>query len=236
MNLEPREQPLAIVLVSGGMDSCVTSAMAAQEAVPAFLHVSYGQNTSEREHLAFTEIADYFGIPEDKRLSVELPHLGKIGGSALTDDSMEVPKFHSLEEEEEEQGEKPQTYVPFRNSHILCMAVSWAEVIGATRIYIGAVEEDSAGYPDCREEYFEAFNELIAKGSYAGDKLKILTPVIKFSKADIVKKGSELSAPFHLTWSCYERSDTACGKCDSCLRRLRAFEEAGIEDPIDYVE
>ena len=222
-----------IALVSGGMDSCVAAAFASRETSPAFLHVKYGQRTEAGEERYFRDIADYYNIPPERRLVVSLTHLSKIGGSALTDQNIPVPKHLSVPEKMDF---APATYVPFRNTHILSIAVSWAEVIGASAIYIGAVEEDSAGYPDCRPEYYEAFNRLIATGSYAGERLKVLTPLIDMTKTEIVKKGIELGAPLHLSWSCYERSEQACGRCDSCLRRLRAFREAGFEDRIPYVD
>lgn len=224
--------PHGIVLVSGGMDSCVTAAAALQEGSAAFLHVDYSQRTEARERLAFQQIADYYNIPLSLRKIITLDHLQAIGNSALTDANIPVPKFEKLEEAKD--GDIPITYVPFRNAHILCMAVSWAEVVGARRIYIGAVAEDSAGYPDCRPEFYEAFNRLVEVGSKAGGNLKIVAPLISMSKKEIVQKGLELNAPLHLTWSCYEQSEKACGHCDSCLRRLRAFHEAGIEDPIPY--
>ncbi|HOE63500.1 MAG TPA: 7-cyano-7-deazaguanine synthase QueC [Candidatus Sumerlaeota bacterium] len=224
--------PHGIVLVSGGMDSCVTAAIALNEGAAAFLHVDYSQRTEARERLAFHQIADYYKIPSFFRKVITLDYLRSICCSALTDDSIPVPKFEKLEEEGN--GEIPITYVPFRNAHILCMAVSWAETIGARRIYIGAVAGDSAGYPDCRPEFYEAFNKLVEVGSKAGRSLKVAAPLIKMSKKEIVQKGRELNAPLHLTWSCYEQSEKACGRCDSCLRRLRAFQEAGVVDPIPY--
>jgi 7-cyano-7-deazaguanine synthase len=230
----PQDKPVGIVCLSGGMDSCVTAAIAIREAYPAFLHISYGQRTENREKRAFDQMADFYRIPSERRLHLRLDQLRIIGGSALTDPDIPVPKFDRIEEEEPS-GSLPVTYVPFRNTHILSLAVSWAEVIKAERIYIGAVSEDSAGYPDCRPEYYEAFNKLIAAGSSLGGKLKVFTPLIRMTKVEIVKKGMELSAPFEFSWSCYEREDMACGKCDSCLRRLRAFEEAGFTDPITYI-
>lgn len=226
-------KPVGIVCLSGGMDSCVTAAIAVRETLPAFLHVSYGQRTEKREKMAFEQISDFYRITPKRRLHLRLDHLRIIGGSALTDTHIPVPKFEKVEEGEPSDS-LPVTYVPFRNTHILSLAVSWAEVIKAERIYIGAVSEDSAGYPDCRPEYYRAFNKLIATGSSMGDRLKAFTPLIHLKKNEIVVKGVELLAPFHLTWSCYEREDVACGKCDSCLRRLRAFKEAGFPDPIKY--
>jgi 7-cyano-7-deazaguanine synthase len=212
--------------MSGGMDSCVTAAIAAQTNDVAALHVSYGQLTEARERRAFQDIADFYGIQE--RLLIEQPYLGQIGGSALTD--RRIP----LREADLEATDVPASYVPFRNAHFLAVAVSWGEVIGAERIYIGAVEPDSSGYPDCRPAYYRIFNELIGAGTRPDTHLEIVTPLIHLRKHEIVKKGIELRAPFHLSWSCYRSSEEACGVCDSCALRLRAFEHAGVEDPIPY--
>ena len=217
----------AIVLVSGGMDSCVTAAIAAREnEAAAFLHISYGQRTETRERQAFNNIADHYGVKD--RLDVSIEYLAKIGGSSLTDDGMEVAEADLQSEE------IPTSYVPFRNANMLAIATSWAEVIGASSIYIGAVSEDSSGYPDCRPEFYEAFQRTIDTGTKPDTKIEIRTPIISLSKAKIVQKGIELDAPLHLTWSCYRSEDLACGTCDSCALRLRGFERAGIEDPIPY--
>ena len=218
--------PKAVVLISGGMDSCVTTAIADQQNELAGLHVSYGQLTEARERQAFHEIADFYGI--GKRLLIEQPYLGHIGGSALTD-----PRI-PLRDANFEATDIPASYVPFRNAHFLAAAVSWGEVIGAKTIYIGAVEPDSSGYPDCRPTYYRIFNELIAAGTRPETRLEIVTPLIHLRKHEIVKKGIELGAPFHLSWSCYRSSEKACGTCDSCALRLRAFEQAGVEDVIPY--
>jgi len=223
---------IGIVCLSGGMDSCVTAAIAVREVLPAFLHVNYGQRTEERERRAFQQIADFYKAAPERRLCVDLDSLHRIGGSALTDEHIPVPKFERLEEGTP--AILPVTYVPFRNTLILSLGVAWAEALKAERVYIGAVAEDSAGYPDCRPEYFEAFNRLIEVGSSLGGRLKVVTPLIRMKKADIVRKGMELGVPFQLTWSCYEDSEEACGRCDSCLRRIRAFHEAGLQDPIPY--
>ena len=216
-----------IVLLSGGMDSCVCAALAVRDFDAAAAHVSYGQRTEERERKAFLGICDRLGIRD--RLLVRNEALPAIGGSALTDESVAVPESHAL-------GHAiPVTYVPFRNAHFLSVAVSWAEVLGAGKIYIGAVEQDSSGYPDCRPAYYEAFNEVIREGTKQG-KIEIVTPLIALRKHQIVKLGLELGAPLDLTWSCYSREDRACGVCDSCVLRLRAFQEAGTADPIPYVE
>ena len=217
----------AICLVSGGMDSCVTAAIAARESGElAFLHISYGQRTEERERRAFNDIADHYGI--EKRLDVSIEHLAKIGGSSLTDENIAVTEANLTSKE------IPTSYVPFRNANMLAIAVSWAEVFGATRIYIGAVAEDSSGYPDCRPEFFEAFQQTINTGTKPDTHIEIRTPIIHLTKAEIVKKGIELNAPLHLTWSCYRSETLACGTCDSCSLRLRGFEQAGIIDPILY--
>jgi 7-cyano-7-deazaguanine synthase len=216
----------AVVLMSGGMDSCVTAAIASRSYDIAALHASYGQRTEMRESQSFQALADHFGA--FSRLAVKLDHLRVIGGSSLTDPAMQI-RHADLESQD-----IPNTYVPFRNAHFLSIATSWAEVLGATKIFIGAVWEDSSGYPDCRPEYYEAFNRVIRTGTRPTTDITIETPLIHLSKKEIVKKGIELRAPFHLTWSCYRDSDAACGICDSCALRLRAFQEAGMEDPIPY--
>jgi 7-cyano-7-deazaguanine synthase len=221
-----------VVTLSGGMDSTVCAALAVRDkgaAQVAALHVSYGQRTEAREQSAFTEICDRLGIR--RRLMVRNQALSQIGGSALTDSSLAVP---TAGKEIGSGSQVPITYVPFRNAHFLSVAVSWAEAIGASDIYIGAVEQDSSGYPDCRPEYYEAFNRLIQAGTKEG-KIRIVTPLIALKKVEIVKLGVELKAPFELTWSCYSREDSACGVCESCALRLRAFDAAGTSDPIPYV-
>ncbi len=218
---------LAICLVSGGMDSCVTAAIAREENEElAFLHVSYGQLTERRERRAFEEIADYYGV--SKRLAVSLEQLARIGGSSLTDSSIPVSEADLSSQE------IPTSYVPFRNAHFLAVATSWAEVVGAARVYIGAVAEDSSGYPDCRPEFYEAFQKAIDAGTRPSTRVEIRTPVIFLRKAEIIRRGVELGAPLHLTWSCYRAEDVACGSCDSCALRLRAFREAGVSDPVPY--
>ena len=218
---------MSIVLVSGGMDSCVTATMAADQSNDlAFLHISYGQRTESRERKAFNDIADFYRV--EKRLDISIEHLAKIGGSSLTDQKIEVS------EADLDSKQIPTSYVPFRNANMLSIAVSWAEAIGADAIYIGAVTEDSSGYPDCRPEFYEAFQKTIDTGTKPDTHIQIRTPIIHLSKADIVKKGIELNAPLHLTWSCYRDNDLACGTCDSCALRLRGFEKAGIKDPIPY--
>jgi 7-cyano-7-deazaguanine synthase len=227
-------QDKAVVLVSGGMDSCVCAAIACKlhgAANIALLHASYGQRTESREARAFREIADFYAVT--RRLMVRLDHFRAIGGSALTDDRIAVPE-NELGAPELHGSEIPVTYVPFRNAHFLSVGVSWAEAIGAGAIYIGAVAEDSSGYPDCRPEYYRVFQELIHAGTRTETQIAIATPVIAWKKSEIVRKGVELGAPLHLTWSCYQNEQEACGVCDSCLLRLRAFSDAGVTDPISY--
>ena len=224
------QTPVAVVLLSGGMDSCVCAAIAAQSHRLALLHSSYGQLTEERERRAFEEIADHFQAPH--RLRIEQRYMTAIGGSALTDRSLGVPNADLVAAQ---QGHIPITYVPFRNAHFLSAAVSWAEVLGAERIFVGAVEQDSSGYPDCRPAYYQAFSELIERGTRPETKIEVRTPLIGCSKAEIVRRGVLLGAPLHLTWSCYRAEDVACGICDSCVLRLRAFEQAQEKDLIPYV-
>lgn len=221
-----QSKPKAVVLLSGGMDSCVCAALAARDCEAAAVHIRYGQRTEARECRAFYAICDRLGIPD--RMVIHNEALSKIGGSALTDTRIAVP------ESDGRPGERiPVTYVPFRNAHFLAVAVSWAEVLGATRVYIGAVEPDSSGYPDCRPAYYRAFNEVVRTGTREGN-IEVVTPLIALRKQEIVRLGLELDAPFDLTWSCYTREDQACGACESCVLRLRAFEAAGARDPIPY--
>jgi len=221
----------AVVLLSGGMDSCVCAALAARDHQAAAVHVSYGQRTEDRERRSFESICNWLGIRD--RLLVRNEALRSIGGSALTNPRIAVPEakiFGAIVPVG-----IPVTYVPFRNAHFLAVAVSWAEVLGAEEVYIGAVEPDSSGYPDCRPEYYRAFNEAVRAGTKEGI-IRVVTPLIAMHKAEIVRLGLELNAPFDLTWSCYQREDRACGVCDSCVLRLRAFREAGVEDPVPYAE
>ncbi len=219
---------LAVVLVSGGMDSCVTAAVANQEADEiALLHVSYGQRTEQRERRAFAEIANHFQVK--RRLTVSLEHLAQIGGSSLTDNTIEVTPANLSSRG------IPSSYVPFRNAHLLSIATSWSEVIKANSIFIGAVAEDSSGYPDCRPEFYDAFQSVIDRGTKPTTRIKIRTPIIGLKKSEIVQLGLRLAAPLELTWSCYRESESACGDCDSCALRLRAFREAGVADPIPYL-
>jgi 7-cyano-7-deazaguanine synthase len=215
----------AVVLLSGGMDSCVCAALAARDHVAAAVHVSYGQRTAERERRSFLAICERLNIHD--KLIVRNEALRAVGGSALTDSTIAVPRAEAIGPG------VPVTYVPFRNAHFLAVAVSWAEVLGAEKVYIGAVEPDSSGYPDCRPAYYEAFNQVVKAGTKDG-RIEIVTPLIAMRKAEIVRLGLELDAPFDLTWSCYSREDLACGVCDSCALRLRAFAAAGVKDPIPY--
>jgi len=224
----------AVVLLSGGMDSCVCTAIARAKHGPdkiALLHAGYGQRTEARERRAFEGIADFYKVRE--RLTVRLEHFRAIGGSALTDTKISVPE-NELDKAGAHGSMIPVTYVPFRNAHFLSVGVSWAEAIGANYIYIGAVAEDSSGYPDCRPEYYRVFQELIRVGTRPETQIEIMTPVIAMKKSEIIRKGIELGAPLHLTWSCYQNEQEACGVCDSCLLRLKAFSESGNPDLIPY--
>ena len=217
----------AVILLSGGMDSCVCAALAARDHRAAAIHVSYGQRTEARERESFLAVSDRLGITQ--RLLVRNEALKAIGGSALTDERIHVP------ESQPPGRDIPVTYVPFRNAHFLAVAVSWAEVLGASKIYIGAVKQDSSGYPDCRPAYYQAFNQVVKAGTKEG-AIEVVTPLIAMRKSQIIRLGLELGAPFDLTWSCYSREDRACGVCDSCVLRLRAFEEAGARDPLSYAQ
>ena len=212
--------------VSGGMDSCVTAAIAAESHELYLLHVNYGQRTEERELIAFNDIAEFYNAKG--KLIVDLQHFSFIGGSSLTDKNIEVSNADTSEKE------IPTSYVPFRNAHIISACVSWAEVLEANAVFIGAVWEDSSGYPDCRPEFFKSFERSVELGTKPSTHIKIETPIINFTKKDIVLKGLKLKAPLHLTWSCYKNEEEACGVCDSCALRLRGFQQAEVEDPIKY--
>ena len=222
------DRSLAVILASGGMDSCVTTAIANLDCRLAMLHVGYGQRTEARELRAFSALADFYLA--EYRLVCRLDHLAQIGGSSLTDAKIAVEPANL------DRQDIPSSYVPFRNAHFLAIAVSWGEVLGARKIFVGAVAEDSSGYPDCRPEYYEAFNHVIAAGTKPETHLEIVTPVIHMRKSEIVRRGRELGAPFELTWSCYQGQEVACGVCDSCALRLRAFEEVGLDDPLPYLQ
>ena len=215
-----------IILVSGGMDSCVTATVAKADGYDlSFLHMNYGQRTEKRELKAFHDIADYYMV--DERLVVDICHLSTIGGSCLTDKNIEIPDANL------DNSDIPISYVPFRNANILSAAVSWAEVIKAIAIFVGAVEEDSSGYPDCRRSFFDAFEKVIDAGTKPETNIKIITPLITLTKKEIVEKGISLNAPLHLTWSCYKNEDIPCGECDSCALRARGFKQAGCRDPLE---
>ena len=220
------DKKLAVIACSGGMDSCVTAAIAKETYNLALAHFNYGQRTQERELKAFNDIADFYGV--ENRLIIDFSHFHNIGGSSLTDMNIKV------EHADLNNKEVPNSYVPFRNANILAACVSWAEVIGAEAVYVGAVYEDASGYPDCRPEFYQAFEKMVDIGTKPTTHIKIITPIINLSKAEIVKKGIELNAPLNLSWSCYQDSDEACGECDSCAFRLRGFQQAGVDDPIKY--
>ena len=229
MTKSEHERPRAVVCLSGGMDSCVCAALAARDFEVYAVHFSYGQRTEARELRSAEEVARIVGVRELLHLKIDL--FRRIGGSALTDTAIAVPVASA--DEATIGSEVPVTYVPFRNAHFLSAAVSWAEVLGASTVFIGAVEQDSSGYPDCRPAYYEAFNELIKRGTKDG-KIRVVTPLIEMRKSEIVRLGVELGAPFHVSWSCYSGESEACGVCESCVLRLRAFREAGAIDPIPY--
>jgi 7-cyano-7-deazaguanine synthase len=217
---------IAVVAVSGGLDSCVTAAFANENYELALAHFNYGQRTERRELKAFNDIAGYYNV--EKKLIIDFQQFKSIGGSALTDENLKISKADLNNKN------IPASYVPFRNANILSACVSWAEILNAKAVFIGAVYEDATGYPDCRPEFFKAFEKVIDLGTKPETKIIIETPVIHLSKSDIIKKGIELGAPLHLTWSCYQNEDEACGVCDSCAFRLRGFQQTGIEDPIPY--
>jgi 7-cyano-7-deazaguanine synthase len=219
-------KPLAVVCVSGGMDSAVTAALAALEHRLAFLHANYGQRTAAKELECFEGLAGHYAV--EARLVVDFKVLSAIGGSSLTDRRIAVRQGEPLA------GAVPTSYVPFRNAHLLSAAVSWAEVLGARAVFVGAVWEDSSGYPDCRPEFYRAFQEAVRLGTRPETEIEIVTPVIRMGKAEIVRRGLELGVPFASTWSCYQAEDRACGLCESCVLRLRGFLEAGVQDPIPY--
>jgi 7-cyano-7-deazaguanine synthase len=225
-------RPKAVVCLSGGMDSTVCATLAARDYESYGLHFSYGQRTQARELQAARDVAQAVGLQELMELDTDL--FRRIGGSALTDSRIDVPEAGVESGAAHRTGtDVPVTYVPFRNAHFLSAAVSWAEVLGATTVFLGAVEQDSSGYPDCRPAYYEAFNELIRRGTKQGE-IEVVTPLIKLRKHEIVTLGVELGAPLHVSWSCYSGESEACGVCESCDLRLRAFAAAGLADPIPY--
>jgi 7-cyano-7-deazaguanine synthase len=220
------KQKKAVILVSGGMDSCTTAAIAAEDYELAFLHLNYGQRTEKRELKAFHDIAGYYGVRE--KLVIDVKYFTQIGGSSLTNFDLKV------EEADLKRKDIPNSYVPFRNANILAIATSWAEVIGAEKIFIGAVQDDSSGYPDCREEFFKAFNETIQHGTKPDTSIAIETPLLHLKKDEIIRKAIVIKAPLQLSWSCYQNEEKACGVCDSCALRLRGFQQAGADDPLPY--
>jgi 7-cyano-7-deazaguanine synthase len=231
-------RPLAVVLLSGGMDSAVSAAVARQDYELALLHATYGQRTAIRERRSFSALADHFGVPEERRLVLELAFLERLGGSALTDRRLAVPLAEigsrSAPPLSPAPSRVPVTYVPFRNANLLSCAIAWVEILGAEAVVIGAVEEDSSGYPDCRESFICAFEQAARLGSRTGDRLRVVAPLVHRSKAEIVQLGLQLGVPFELTWSCYQSDDTACGRCESCQLRVRGFRDAGAVDPLPY--
>jgi len=230
-----KEKDIAVIAVSGGLDSCVTTAIAKQDFELAFAHFNYGQRTEKRELKAFNDLADFFNV--DKKLIIDISHLSRIGGSSLTDKRIEVSTADLSNKRNLPIGRQvPTSYVPFRNANILAACVSWAEAIKAKAVFIGAVQEDSSGYPDCRADFFSAFEKMVQFGTKPSTSLEIKTPIINLTKEEIIKLGMELNAPLHLTWSCYKNENKACGVCDSCALRLRGFQTAGVEDPISYIE
>ena len=226
--LNGQGKPLGIALVSGGMDSLVMAAFCRRETELALLHVNYGQRTEARELACFNAIAEFLEVPPSRRLVADIGYLKAIGGSALTDGSIDVPGADLGRKE------VPVTYVPFRNAHLVAIAVSWAEVLGAKSVYIGAVAADSSGYPDCRPEFYEAMNETIRRGTKEGSGIVVKAPFIQLKKKDIVRMGISMGVPFEHSWSCYREEERACGLCDSCALRLRAFAEAEAVDPLPY--
>ena len=216
----------SIVLVSGGMDSCVCAARETKAGPTSFIHFNYGQRTERREIRSFKALARRLGVRET--LTVDLTAMARIGGTTLLKGrgSIPAPRF--------EEGEIPSTYVPFRNGIMLAYAAAWAEVTGARRLVIGAVEADSSGYPDCRRLFLDAFSKAIALGTKAGVRLRVEAPLVGMTKGEIVRLGVRLGAPFDLTWPCYAAETKACGRCESCLLRLKGFREAGVADPIRY--
>jgi 7-cyano-7-deazaguanine synthase len=221
-------RPIGIALVSGGMDSLVMARFCARESDLALLHVNYGQRTEAKELSCFHNIAEHLNVPAARRLVADIGYLKQIGGSALTDGGIAIPAADLGREG------VPVTYVPFRNAHLIAIAVSWAEVIGAKNIYIGAVAADSSGYPDCRPGFYESMNETIRRGTKDGSGITVKAPFVHLLKKDIILMGKSMCVPFEHTWSCYREGETACGSCDSCALRLRAFEEAGVSDPLAY--
>ena len=191
-----------------------------------FLHTSYGQQTENKEFNCARQLAERMDV--DDFLHIETDHLARIGASSLTDDSIDV------EEVDLDSDEIPTSYVPFRNSNLLSMATSYAEANECGAVFIGAHSEDYSGYPDCRPEFFEAFQQVIDVGTKPETSIKLVAPFVDWTKTAIAERGLELDVPYELTWSCYREEAPACGTCDACAYRLKAFQEAGVEDPIEY--
>ncbi len=227
LNLKNRRFRGGVVLLSGGMDSAVTASVAKIECENLFfLHIDYGQRTEKKERECFLNLCRHFEVVNS--LLLKLNHFKIFGGSSLVDRNMEVEKGNL------NRSDIPTSYVPFRNGNFLSIATSVAEVLSYDAIYIGAVSEDSSGYPDCKPEFYEAFKKAIELGTKPETHIEIITPVINLRKSEIVRLGVELKTPFEYTWSCYKNEDVACGECDSCLLRLKAFKEAGVKDPLPY--
>lgn len=217
----------AVVLLSGGMDSTTAMYEAIERGYkPYLLHLSYGQQTEDKELASARKMLLHVNAGDFQHISVD--HLSAIGGSSLTDETMTV------DEADLDSDDVPTSYVPFRNANLLSIAVSYAEVNDCDAIFIGAHTEDFSGYPDCRPTFFDAFQSVINTGTKDGD-IELCTPFVEYAKSDIVERGQQLGVPFEDTWSCYQNNEAACGVCDACAYRLQAFEEVGIDDPIEYV-
>jgi len=223
------DRPGAVVLVSGGMDSATTAYEARERGYDLhFLHTSYGQNTETRERECAEALRDEMGVCEF--LHVETDHLARIGASSLTDDAVAVA------DADPDDGEIPSSYVPFRNANLLSMAVSYAEATDCGAVFVGAHSEDYSGYPDCRPEFFEAFERMVDVGTKPDTDIDLVVPFVEDSKTDIAERGLDLGVPYDLTWSCYRDDAPACGTCDACAFRLQAFQRLDIADPIEYEE
>ena len=216
----------AVCIMSGGMDSTLCAYMMRQEGYEIVgVHFNYAQRTEKKELACFENICDALGVEE--RYVLDMSFFKQLGASALTDASIEVPTS-GIEEG------VPVTYVPFRNGIFLSMASAIAEKEGAEAIAIGVVEEDSSGYPDCREAYIKSMQESVNLGTKESTRIEIKMPLVHLKKSQIVQKALELGVPLELTWSCYKNEEKACGVCDSCRLRLNGFAQAGVVDPITY--
>jgi 7-cyano-7-deazaguanine synthase len=219
----------AVCLLSGGMDSSTLAYVARDMGYEIYaLHMTYGQRTENRERKCAQKIAHLLGAPEF--LEINIDYFARIGGSSLTDRSMEIA------DHEEGAAGIPSTYVPFRNANLLSIATSFAEARGADAIFIGVQSSDYAGYPDCRPAFIKAFQRVIDTGTADDTHITLITPFVNLNKADILRKGLALGVPYEHTWSCYRSDSPACGRCDSCHYRLEAFRQAGFKDPIEYAE